>query len=817
MPVNAMAKLLGFCALAAMVTVPIVVRRIFRTIVNTQFKQMRSTFRKSYVPLNTKGTTPEHLNNGTIRNSAVDFVYYYCRKLGLRPYWISPRLKHVRSGAAYQSHPFWYEDLLPSHKDAYSSDDCFVLFDVDYYLTMDQLSKLASNFRPILLFTFSPNSVCGINEEMNYHSLPNQNVKISYNAGGRYEHPLWDFDVEFVGFRYRGRHYLYQLERKRLSDTRELIILIPKISRMVSQRRDRPHYLNKRVMHVGNMQAQLIVTKEGKRLHFAANGSCEPTSLDVDVVETCRVRLKHMEKPSPAMVEQHIKNFTSRPTHFACLLFEYLRSGSSPTITTVYGYCANADTVAEAESSYRLLHPPNDPNGSAPLRTRANDAWCTSARIEAVRSHVDFPDKYEQRLVEFVDMFSELVPVSLEVVAKRQNRPTQRALRAAAGPVYGDHNFKLRSFQKAESYPEAKPPRNITTVDTGFKTVYSTYTYALFEYCQRFNWFAPGKTPLEISQGVLSLSQIGPLSEADYSKFDGSKSPAAVHIERAILNKCFPKGDALECFNKQINATAVTSCGITYNVGTTRLSGSPDTTILNTLINAFVAYCASGTFDFLVSGDDIIYTGDMPIEITASDLGYTLEVLSKPKYPTFLGRVYHNLPLGPETIYDVRRFDAKSHVCVASKNVPINVAASRRAQGYLITDPHTPLVTDWCHAMLKRYGKCNTTKYDHLIELPYNVFDAGNNYPVSFDLDLTAVVCELLDISVEMLQQHISNYSAVEVSTNPSLISLKIPDGVLVDGVAGPTKTETPSSLPILKTPHGSRRARVRRAQAQAA
>jgi hypothetical protein len=624
---------------------------------------------------------------------------------------------------------------------------------------------------------------------MRFNSNPDNTVSVRYNAGGSYTHSLWSYDSEFLVFRRNGREYLFAVERKRVSPTREIIILIPKVGRDAKVFAGNGYPFVRHSMAVSNMQAHAFNTVEGHFVHIAPFGSYTSVAVNVGNLETCRARLKCMKEPKASTVEQHFNGVlkNNQHTEFGSLIFMFLMGGQRVNTTEVLGYSVTSNTLSEPASSYRLAHTPVDANGSAPMRSRANDEWCIQERLTNVSSDVPYSDLLDDDLKDFLSLFDALVPVDFDVVAEKQARPTQRRLREEAGPVFSANAFKLKSFQKAEAYPSAKPPRNITTVEAGFKTQYSRYTYAMFDFCQRFSWFAPGKTPLDISTRVLDLSKVGPLSEADYSKFDGSKSPCAVSIELAILNKCFPGDECVkDLFKKQIGARAVTSNGVSYNVGTSRLSGSPDTTILNTLLNAFIAFRALRHYDFMVSGDDIVFCGDADIAKHASEIGYKLEVVSYPRYPGFLGRIYYNLPASAESFYDVKRFIPKMHVCTAPSTVPLHIAVSRKAQGYLQTDPNTPIITNWCNAMLKRYGLQETTKYDDQIDLPY-FFNSDTAYPVDEKNDITGHVVEYMgesptfvDDMKKMLDGPVQRYS--------TMVPLQPVPGVTIDGVAGPTK-----------------------------
>jgi len=54
-----------------------------------------------------------------------------------------------------------------------------------------------------------------------------------------------------------------------------------------------------------------------------------------------------------------------------------------------------------------------------------------------------------------------------------------------------------------------------------------------------------------------------------------------------------------------------------------------------------------------------------------------------------------------DSIQDPLRALPKLHLSFSNENVPVEVAAHNKAQGYLTTDPTTPLISHWCRAVLR--------------------------------------------------------------------------------------------------------------------
>jgi hypothetical protein len=82
---------------------------------------------------------------------------------------------------------------------------------------------------------------------------------------------------------------------------------------------------------------------------------------------------------------------------------------------------------------------------------------------------------------------------------------------------------------------------------------------------------------------------------------------------------------------------------------------------------------------------------------------------------TFLGRVFLDPFHRPDTIADVARQFRKLHLTDCPVNVPRELIMRRRALAYKVTDPFTPLLSDWADAVIRLTE--NKLHSSHLVAL----------------------------------------------------------------------------------------------------
>jgi len=283
---------------------------------------------------------------------------------------------------------------------------------------------------------------------------------------------------------------------------------------------------------------------------------------------------------------------------------------------------------------------------------------------------------------------------------------------------------------KRECSQNCTDMRNISTINGVDKRDYSTFVYALNDYIKKFEWYAFGKTPLAQANRVAEIaSKAKELIGTDFSRMDGRIGPVPRHLEHLIMMKLFHveyHEQLHSLMRSQVNLKGYTKNGVEYMSGDGRLSGSPETSAFNTIVNAFVAYCAlrmtrdKTTNKFLGTkeawGKLGIYGGDDGLSADISEKVYTAaakavgQVLTcevTPRGETgvkFLARLY-----GPEvwhgnnsSMCDLPRTMSKFHTTV---HLPESISAEDKlidkAYALSLSDGNTPLVGNYVKAVLR--------------------------------------------------------------------------------------------------------------------
>jgi hypothetical protein len=302
-------------------------------------------------------------------------------------------------------------------------------------------------------------------------------------------------------------------------------------------------------------------------------------------------------------------------------------------------------------------------------------------------------------------------PTTLEDVKDRQNRPTQRAIITEAEPFLNEYwaTNQVKAFQKDETYSEKKDPRNISTLEGVYKVMYSMYLYPVMDLFSSYSWYAFSTPPLQLAERVKEVTAKS-FIETDFSRFDGNQNNATRCLESKFLTRFYAgenRTKALDLWRKGQNARGMTAKGVKYNTGASRLSGSPETSVFNTLINAFVAF-----YSFRLEGKSVdeaykclgYYGGDDGItpwtgttasyERAAANCGLKIkcEVKTSGTYPVFLGRVYLD---GYHSMIDIKRCLGKINISVG-KVGNANQNLWNKWQGLLVTDTQTPIIANYC-------------------------------------------------------------------------------------------------------------------------
>lgn len=316
---------------------------------------------------------------------------------------------------------------------------------------------------------------------------------------------------------------------------------------------------------------------------------------------------------------------------------------------------------------------------------------------------------------------NQLYPLSFELMSERMKRPTQQQELEELSTTFDIKRHKWTVFNKTE--PSTKEPRIIVCCKGTQNFEYARWTIPLSDYLMRQPFWMPGKSCGMIQAAVQRLHCIARkslsqgVSEYDYTGFDATTGAFGITLLKMVFRIAFGYDVGWEGpLSNTINQTASVSGGTSSaSMGIGTLSGSADTTLRNTLLNAFVIYLqaanaglnAEQAYSYLctsalVSGDDslvIEVNGGMVDAATAC--GLTLEGRRYTSGPTrFLGRFYPDPWGSSSNVADVARWLSRMHLITVPAGKSTEAAMSQRALGHLVNDPDTPLLSDYAKRVL---------------------------------------------------------------------------------------------------------------------
>lgn len=692
-----------------------------------------------------KGHT--HGSSAASRTSASLFMEQVAQVTGSRPVFYQGSAADARNQRCLTREWRWIKDVNAEPKLVHKErDDVVIMVDVDYYLDMPRF--LGEHFRPTMMYTFQPSAVARADKEYKYYFNNRNEVCYFVSGGGKYQHQVWNYDGDSVSAvrRFCGipiTFSTFSLERRMIDDDHQVVLLSP-------MRKFRGVYAWLAMRRMGQSPLQrLQVVKDGfSRLRVDSSKGVMMSTGCVGGFLSCTIpveqdeaigAIKRTMKQSLSLAG--VKSIVSANGVEKILGVEVLHEYWLKTDLNFYG---TVRVLEEGVRGYQYMEKPEQLdldakegmvafmhpilNGSfVPQQTRGNDR-------AGIQNRVEIPQKNTRSVVmsahikrcidEWIahkDRFLEcpLHPVDEDEVWDKQKKPTQRNILLRAD--YEPEKHVLSAFGKRESYGKVNYQRNITTLPGKEKKSYSRYMYAYTDFIKKMPWYAFGDKPNETAHKVSQVAQSSKhhLLITDYTTFDGTINAVFRAKRQMEVLHAFHSQYSVELgelLRKQRNRTARTRFGVVYNSGDSVLSGSPETSVMNTDDNAFVSYCSlrastdhNGQFLTpmeawnrlgLYGGDDGI-VADVEAKIaerTAKQLGLQLKCERIKRGKTgvmFLSRCYGpDVWFGnPNSICSVKRILSKFHTTVA---MPSNITPAKKlfekAYALSLTDSHTPIV-----------------------------------------------------------------------------------------------------------------------------
>lgn len=704
-------------------------------------EKLRQVFKSVVMPKRKTRQNAPHKDSAADRTLGRRFADQFCLESGVNKHVIQQSRSDQLHGSRGDRTYYWAKDITVDPSYTIIPDAGKVplvhMVDVDYYINMPWF--LAWYSTPVLLHTFVPSTAAKADGDYSYSFNRDGWVTYRTHGSGEYHHQLWDYGTDSLicSWTIYGipiKTTLYKVDRRNISANHMAILLSPlgsfwgifawlasqlegkTLTRLVTADPDAPFtrlYIQR--------ENGLYVSTARLNTHLSVT-----LPIEEDDAIAAKSRLGKVEITDPGV--QTITGHEDRDFLEATVLTEYhrLKTGYVPAVVYPVEYSVNNYThkpdeyVSNPKPSMLAYMAPIIPGCFAPTQTLANEKAAVEGRIEKVAADVTANEEFCGYIGEFIDLLVPkkhcLGPSPVEEVFERQNRPSQRSILTSALSSGGKITGKPKSFLKAEIYMEPKDPRIITTICPEDKLEYSRYLYPSADHFKEHApWYAFGKSPKETAEYVAHIAMQAKShgSNSDLNRFDGRLTHVFRILERSFLVNAFPPAHhdrVSDLHDRQFQRHANTRQNVKYYTGEARLSGSPETSLFNSMDNAYMHYCTFRRMGYApveawealgIYGGDDGFTTDIDIELyksTVAELGMksTVEKIDLGKFGVkFLARQY-----GPgvwsgdcNSCCDIPRQLTKFHVSGA---LPPRVTPEdklvEKSRGYFLSDGHTPVI-----------------------------------------------------------------------------------------------------------------------------
>jgi len=737
---------------------------ILRAFQRALIDQTRSNHRIDWYPLESslrsqpsRLTDNGHPRSGAVRDAARCLIVSAVDSIGATKFEISPGGHTLDEDRRAHQH-YAVADLRASVQEAYPRPgDVVVGIDIDYYLRNPDDYFGYPN--PVVLHTFQPLTVSGVDADSPFRIIDNK-IHYDVSGGASWQHNVWDWTTygEHLQFRtridsmtswvlswfglrkimYQKVHYSRPWED---CPHRALVWMVPQYSAWqitwlpTDLRARRIQHMNFKDSSREGWNSLVRMTGDELRISIGREGedaSVDMRKTDFDIlmglttaqsVTSRMLGMGYNAASTLALVGQYFRG--AKPTGP-----DPVRIGRPAGVRVHWPAPFEAD---EPETSARTYAAPivTDENMMPMIKRWECLSISLERRVKFVRNTSTPPRRYQRYAEEFVRLVvpvpGEGFPMSVECAARELDKPSQvLAVKQIWNELDMPPRQLIESFVKNE--PTMKAGRIISSFpDARFLVKFSTYTLefrnTIFHAEWNRHWFCPGLTPPEIADRVCEyVASINTPVEGDFSNLDGTIS---MWLQRHVMNAlylrwCHPdfQVELQKYCDMMITCPArAKRFGFRYEAGVGVKSGSPTTCDLNTACGAFIMYCSirqqfpeltpEQAFQMigLAFGDDGLFDRSFAKwwNKSASDCGLTLKVEAyEPEHGVcFLARVFPD-PWSTNTSFqDPLRTWRKLHITSRSKTVPLDDAAADRLEGYLVTDPLTPVTSNYALMVLR--------------------------------------------------------------------------------------------------------------------
>jgi len=712
---------------------------------------VRNAFNETIMPTFKPPVDHTHGVDAAARSAASSFIDRFAKLMGLNAYYVQCSRSDERHGRQGSRDYYWAKDITTSPSPmSIPAQPLVALVDVDQY--MDMPTFLCDNVHPTIIYTVQPDQVSKVQPTYSYTFDEQDILKYNVTGGAVFSHKVWNYGTDHIvatktyyGIPYKVSSYL--VDRKAAASDHQVIMLTPvgswwlfgalMYSLWISGRTLQRLFVNTRTGFTRLMSSSstgMTISTGRPNLYASATVSAVVDDTIASVARTSQYLLTLPQVmsyldgdriASLPLLEYHRTKYSFKPDVVCPVQHSVRRYQFDPI---------SFDPLAKPSLTgfmSPLVH-----GAFAPDKTLGNETQAIKGRITSVApGHIELTPFLIQAMDEFCAQLipesekHQLHPTDDDEVLTRQNKPTQRRTFANMHGMIPKRLVKM--FQKSEAYANVKDPRAISIVDPVDKREYSRFMYAFEKVLKKQPWYAFSKTPRHVAARVAQiLADAETAANTDFNRFDGHGSNVMRDLERQVIMRAFhPRHHAvlLDLHRGQHNLKAYATFDSKYHTGFSRASGSPETSVFNTLVNAFVAFLArrmskrDGLFIGPVEAYERlgIYGGDDGLTADIGQAKYikaatmigqqlTIEPIKRGCAGIkFLARVYSpEVWFGNEnSTCDVKRQLVKFHTTVKlNTNVTPAMKLLEKARGFILSDPNTPIIGDFCQAVLRVHG-----------------------------------------------------------------------------------------------------------------
>jgi hypothetical protein len=676
-----------------------------------------------------------------IRSQASLFCSIFAKTVGMSAFYYQKSRHDERLGREGSLEYHWITDLATKPSSfVRKPHQIMVVVDTDEHIDFPKMA--ACRMQPFILFTFQPGEAAKSKGDYSFSWNDDGTVTYTVNGGFTVRHKVWDYGVDsFVTHRrwcgIRTRTVMYRVALRQM-DTNHQLILITPVARWIFPFCYFTSWIEGKeleyLMLVNNGFIEIDpVSHYGVKTSIARVGNFTSCLVDNDKIdhlsemhEASKVGLTHMQ------VKSVLRLKSDEECNYSALILNYIRSTVpkkhlvfTGDYTRSYQFKDNRDEFDfDAKPSLVSFMDPLVDGAFAPAQCKGNRQQAVTKRILEIRSNVGMSAIGMRWAGEFTKIFvgnpNGLDPVDYDVVWDRQSRPTQRRILMENDLAYPkDENS---AFIKKEAYQNINDPRIISTINGNVKMSYARYIYALDGQLKKCHWYAFGQTPLKIAERVATLcSKASNAAETDFSRYDGRVSQAMRIFERMLMMESFRTlhhSEMLKLMHSQHHLLARME-DESWKGEWERLSGSCETSVFNTIGNAFIAFCTFRS------------DGKSPQEawnalgMYAGDDGLTANVDPK-RYVRMAARFGHKLTIdihergdlgikflnrcySPDVWYgdmnsccDIMRAVSKFHTTTPMPSTVTPVTKLQdKALAYWLSDRNTPILGEYVTAVVQ--------------------------------------------------------------------------------------------------------------------